>query len=227
MASDDVDKLLERYLHEESDGDVGKGRRGRRHRPLPAALGPRPEYGTGPELPAVRRALLGNLTDELEGLLGRYLETEEAVDAGGQTIPAFTLPRKPEVDDMLRRYRDGVGAGGTAEALRQSLAEHVEAVDCTRRAAGSTLDLERELQQHAWSKRTASDVHHRASFSDKVASYAEALDQEDALLSAAEASVEDAFFDDEDEDLYAFEPELKTLRGMPPGNAPPLSADDD
>lgn len=205
--ADDVDSLLKSYLEDASDKQRSSAAR--------------QQYSTGPELPAVRRAIMRNLTDELGMLLDRYLETKEPQRSGSGTLPAFTLPRKPEVDVLLRRYREGGGGAVDAEELRRQLSDHVEAVDSTRRAVGSTLDLEQHVDEHSWTQRTASDVHRHATFEEKIASYADALDNDERDEGFIDDEVQAPVVDDEDESLYAFEPETATIQGMPPGNAPP------
>ncbi len=192
MAPSDVDKLLESYLT--SNGGEPK----------------RPAFPIASESPETSEA-----SDDLDTLLARYLETTDDSLAGDPGSPTFALPRKSDIDDLLKKHYRETQHPGDTEALRRGLADHVAAVDSTRRAVGSTIDEDKGPQGPVWRKRTASDIHRQSRFNEKLARYAQALDDEDAV-----------FEDDEDESLYAFDPTGSTIHGMPPGNAPRPTSDD-
>ncbi|MCK5795671.1 MAG: hypothetical protein KAI47_00695 [Deltaproteobacteria bacterium] len=200
MPQSDVDKLLESYLIS-NGGD------------------PKPKSPTFPV--ASESSETSEASDDLDTLLARYLETTDDSPAGDPESPTFALPRKSDIDDLLKKHyrkdqhRENLPFEDT-EALRRGLADHLAAVDSTRRAVGSTIDEDKGPQSPVWRKRTASDVHRQGRFDEKLARYAQALDDEDAVF-------ED---DEDDEDLYAFDPTGSTIHGMPPGNAPRPTSDD-
>lgn len=138
------------------------------------------------------------LTDELEGLLARYLETvpeEQAEEA----LAEFATPRSSQVDELLRRAQLDGEETAPAE-LERSLEQHFRAV-----ASGRAPSV--ESPEHAkWRKRTASDIHRMVGSGvyERIESY--------ALRVAAEEESTHAF-DESDE---------STIKGVPPGNSPPI-----
>lgn len=167
MSGDEVERLLKGYL------DDKKG--------TPT-----------PDLPAVSK-----LTDELEGLLGRYLETTDR-DADGQPqTPSFALPRKPEIDDALRRFHDNKDES-SASVLERSLRDYVE----TAAGHASSVPCQDELLENAIS---AEALHKEQSKDERFERYAQ-------MLREAEEA---------EEELYAFQPDTETIRGMPRASATP------
>lgn len=137
------------------------------------------------------------LTNELEELLGRYLDTMPPQEAE-EALAEFTTPRSRQIDELLRRSQlDGDMA--VLGDLEQSLREHLVAVD-----RGDSRETSGSQEYIKWRKRTASDIHRMVRVSDRVRSYAELVAAEDERVHR---------FDDEHE---------STIRGMPPPNAPPI-----
>ncbi|MCK5800495.1 MAG: hypothetical protein KAI47_25075 [Deltaproteobacteria bacterium] len=164
----------------------------------------RSEYYVGPAQPA--RVLM--LTQELEGLLERYLETvpetepepDLAETEAAEALAEFSVPRSHRVDDLLRRVQLDGEEHPPAELARY-LRDHLEAVKERRPPVSPVSSAEVK-----WRKRTASDIHRMvgADVRARVESYVErvAIEDEDAHL----------FMEDHE----------STLKGVPPGNSSPI-----
>lgn len=106
------------------------------------------------------------LTDELEELLGRYLDTIPPQEAD-EALAEFATPRSRQIDELLRRSQlDGDLA--VLDELEKSLREHLTAVD-----RGISMELSGSPDSVKWRKRTASDIHRMVRVSDRARSYAE------------------------------------------------------
>lgn len=176
MSGDEVERLLKGYLDDKKEAPVHPTK-------------------TGPQVPAV-----SELTDGLEGLLGRYLETTDRDADGKPQAPSFTLPRKPEIDDMLRRYHADKD-GDSASVLQASLRAYVE----TTSRDSSVPTVDDGLAENVVS---AEALHKEQSRDERFERYAQ-------MLREAEEA---------EEELYAFQPDTETIQGMPPASAPPTPA---
>ena len=167
----------------------------------------RSEYYVGPAQPA--RVL--TLTQELEGLLERYLETvpetepeadlaeTEAAEAA-EALAEFSVPRSRRVDDLLRRVQLDGEEHPPAELARY-LRDHLEAVKEPRPPVAPV-----SLTEAKWRKRTASDIHRMVGAD---------------VRSRVESYVERVAIEDEEAHLF-MEDHESTLKGLPPGNSAPI-----
>jgi hypothetical protein len=156
------------------------------------------EYYLGPH--STERVL--RLTDELEQLLERYLETIPEHQAH-EALAEFATPRSQQVDELLRRVELDGRKTEPAE-LARSLKDHFEAVESGRYAESAA-----SAERTKWRKRTASDIHRMvgSDVHERVQSYVRQVASEDEATHA---------FDDDHE---------STIKGVPPGNSQPIGVD--
>lgn len=192
----DLDNLLADYL----DGDGRPSRRERKHEPARGEPPPDPKgEGAQPEAKAAAEAKAASeakAPEDLDELLASYLEVESGSEE------SFAMPRSPEVDDLLRRYV--LEEQNVSQDLATTLREHVREVRETSEERSVTATPPPRDGSAEWSQAVAARLRETADIDERVRSYAAAV--------AQEVERSHAFSDDHD----------STIKGVPPGNAPPI-----
>ena len=147
-------------------------------------------------MPGITKKNVSSLTDELEALLEKYLNTVPMgeIDAD-DAIAEFTTPRSAEIDKLLMQLHSD-GAHDAAAALATHLRRHLDSIP-------SKNPSKRSKDVISWEHKTASDIHRIVSLDEKVSSYLSLMvDGDDALCD--------------------FDYDPTTNKGVGPANSPPI-----